>query len=110
MVSTQRAVSADQQFGRLLDNALYVVDMLTWLEAVRKLLGEDPTPADWLEAGKAARVRCPSCRGSGVYQWGACVNGRMTHSGPCFRCQGTGKQGQEDFCRNRCYDNHRKVV
>ena len=35
---------------------------------------------------------CEKCQGSGVYGWGASVNGRMSRSGPCFACGGKGKQ------------------
>lgn len=47
---------------------------------------------------------CAKCKGSGVYRWGAVVNGRASHSGPCFSCRGTGKQGRADIGRNRTYN------
>jgi hypothetical protein len=34
---------------------------------------------------------CWRCNGTGVYQWGASINGRMTHQGPCFKCIGGGE-------------------
>jgi hypothetical protein len=30
----------------------------------------------------------------------------VVHSGPCYRCEGKGRQDQDDFCRNRTYDRH----
>ena len=41
---------------------------------------------------------CPRCHGTGVYGWGAVVNGKIANSGPCYACQGGGQyppnQGQ----------------
>jgi hypothetical protein len=34
---------------------------------------------------------CWRCNGTGVYRWGAVVNGKSTHEGPCFRCVGGGQ-------------------
>lgn len=53
--------------------------------------------------------KCERCRGTGVYGWGASVNGKMEHSGPCFRCEGKGFQTAEDERRNDYYDNHRTL-
>lgn len=50
---------------------------------------------------------CCKCQGSGVYLWGACVNGRMSHAGPCHSCGGTGKQTQADIKRNEAYNRHK---
>ena len=50
---------------------------------------------------------CEKCRGTGLYQWGACVNGKMTHSGPCWSCRGTGKQSKADIKRNHGYNWHK---
>ena len=50
-------------------------------------------------------VPCDKCRGTGTYYWGAMVNGVMTHSGPCFRCEGQGTQTDGDQRRNYGYDN-----
>lgn len=99
-----------KKFRKLQDNAAYGATREDWLSEVRKLAGSDPTPEKWVEAAERATVKCGACCGSGVYYWGACVNGKMTHAGPCFRCGGSGRQGQDDFHRNRTYDNHRKVV
>lgn len=50
---------------------------------------------------------CGKCYGSGVYQWGASVNGRMTGSGPCHSCGGKGKQTAGDIRRNEAYNRHK---
>lgn len=47
---------------------------------------------------------CCKCKGTGVYGWGASVNGKMTHSGTCFSCRGTGKQSSKQILRNRTYN------
>ena len=50
---------------------------------------------------------CRKCNGSGVYAWGACVNGKITHSGPCFSCQGTGRQDVRQIKRNETYNRYK---
>ena len=50
---------------------------------------------------------CAKCKGTGVYAWGACVNGRMSHSGPCFSCKGTGAQNVAQIRRNETYNKHK---
>ena len=50
---------------------------------------------------------CAKCHGSGLYVWGAIVNGQPTHSGPCHSCQGTGVQTRDDITRNRVYNKHK---
>jgi len=67
----------------------------------------DPqTPAEWVVAIRTARGICPKCHGSGSYSWGACINGKMSHSGECFRCEGKGHVDVSDCRRNRGYDGH----
>lgn len=51
---------------------------------------------------------CVKCRGTGTYSWGACVNGKMSNSGPCYSCQGTGRQDGRQIRRNKSY-NHFKL-
>jgi hypothetical protein len=74
----------------------------------------DPTPDSWVAGAQAAwlwalkeecaqvpddhRERCDSCAGTGRYWFS------HTSSGPCFRCEGKGKQTQRDVIRNRWYD------
>ena len=50
---------------------------------------------------------CAKCRGTGVYSWGASVNGKMTNSGPCHSCRGTGKQDPAQIKRNEAYNRHK---
>lgn len=54
----------------------------------------------------ADRPKCGHCQGTGIYRWGASINGVMTHSGDCYRCQGKGWQSDDDRRRNWGYDNH----
>jgi hypothetical protein len=49
---------------------------------------------------------CDNCGNTGSYAWGACVNGKMTHRGNCFQCQGKGYQDRDDQKRNFGYFNH----
>jgi excinuclease UvrABC ATPase subunit len=51
--------------------------------------------------------RCEKCNGSGLYRWGAVVNGKPTHSGPCHSCRGTGHQTGRDIGRNHAYNRHK---
>lgn len=62
------------------------------------------TPVDWVVAVKQVTCECARCAGSGVYSWGACINGRMSHSGPCARCDGKGIMTFDDMRRGRAYD------
>lgn len=50
---------------------------------------------------------CCKCKGTGVYRWGATVNGRTAHSGPCHSCGGTGRQTAADIRRNETYNRHK---
>lgn len=50
---------------------------------------------------------CAKCRGTGVYAWGAVVNGKPTKSGPCYSCKGTGYQERGDIKRNEAYNRHK---
>ncbi len=50
---------------------------------------------------------CAKCRGTGVYRWGAVVNGQASKSGTCFSCQGTGKQSAKQIRRNRTYNRYK---
>lgn len=104
-----------EEYARLQRNAYGWVNKELWNTAVKELAqklakGGEITPEIWVEAAKKATVKCDRCGGTGRYQWGACVNGKMSHSGPCFACEGKGRQNQSDFARNRCYWNHVKVI
>lgn len=50
---------------------------------------------------------CAKCRGTGVYGWGAFVNGKPANSGTCFSCRGTGKQDTRQIKRNVSYNVHK---
>lgn len=52
---------------------------------------------------------CCKCNGSGLYRWGACINGKMQHAGECYSCRGTGMQSFRQIKRNRAY-NRRKIA
>lgn len=106
------------EFTKLRRNALYAMSAEEFDSQCAELANvlasangdAKPTPEQWVTAAKAVEIKCPECNGSGRYQWGACINGKMQHSGPCFRCQSKGRQTQEDFTRNWGYDNfHRKI-
>jgi hypothetical protein len=51
--------------------------------------------------------QCCKCRGSGIYSWGAVVNGVSTKSGQCFSCRGTGRQSTKQIYRNHTYNRHK---
>jgi hypothetical protein len=107
-----------RRYRRLRKNAAYSADLAVWDREVgvraarlaRKAGLPTIPPALWVEAAESTTVECEQCHGSGIFGWGAVVNGKVTHSGPCFRCAGAGRQGQSDFVRNRVYDGHRKVL
>ena len=54
--------------------------------------------------------RCAKCSGSGVYKWGVVANGHPTHQGPCFSCQGKGKQTGRQIRRNVAYNRYKIAV
>jgi hypothetical protein len=97
-------------FKQRKEAALYSATAEEWWTEVMRLAGPEPTPQQWVDAAEKATTRCNDCGGSGVYCWGAIINRVPQHSGPCFRCQGKGRQGQADYQRNRHYDNHRRIV
>lgn len=53
---------------------------------------------------------CPKCRGTGVYRWGATVNGQAQHEGTCFSCRGTGRQDARQIARNRTYNRYKLAM
>lgn len=50
---------------------------------------------------------CEKCKGSGIYRWGASINGRMQFSGSCHSCRGTGQQDKKQIICNRVYNKHK---
>ena len=91
-----------ERFRTLRRNAGIAASYDEWFEEVQNLLADndDPTPDEWVAAAEAATVKCGRCQGTGVYRWGAVINGRSTHQGACYQCEGKGRQGQADFKRN----------
>lgn len=61
---------------------------------------------DTVSIAASTKVTCTHCGGTGVYKWGASVNGVMTHSGPCYQCEGKGYQTDADQRRNWGYQNY----
>ena len=98
--------SLRKEYARLRRNALYIMSKEEFEAQIEK--ANPQTPEEYVAAAKKVRVKCRRCR-NGIYYWGACVNGKMTHSGACFRCEGKGYQDQEDAVRNWAYDQHIKV-
>lgn len=98
------------EFRRMRRNAASQVNIDEWLASVRGMVPTNPTPADWVYAAQYATIRCERCDGSGHYSWGASINGKMSHGGPCYRCEGKGCQGQDDFRRNWAYDRYAVVA
>src|SRR5262249_49621883 len=60
-----------------------------------------------LSVPNVAPGTCEKCRGTGVYRWGAVVNGKCEKEGICFSCRGTGKQKRADIRRNTTYNKHK---
>ena len=100
-VPTLRAV-----YVKLHDIVAYTVGSDETDRMIREDVADDPSPVDWIMAVKGIKVCCERCRGTGTYSWGACINGRMSHSGPCARCGGNGQMTFDDMRRGRAYDNH----
>lgn len=51
--------------------------------------------------------QCNKCRGTGIYSWGAVVNGVPSKSGPCHSCRGKGHQTASDIAKNTVYNVHK---
>jgi len=104
-------------YKNIQEAAVFTVDRKEWRIEVDKIAlklaatrlkaaatTEEVLPSEWLKAAELATVTCPKCHGSGEYRWGACVNGKPpAKGGPCFACEGKGRQDQDDFFRNRAY-------
>jgi DnaJ-class molecular chaperone len=94
------------EYAMLRRNAGSVATREEFMDAVKaglrgaRIAPKDATPGDWVRAARAATFECDRCYGSGLYHWGAVINGKCQHTGPCYRCQGNGVQGQDDFRRN----------
>lgn len=60
-------------------------------------------------AGQPQLHFCDKCRGTGVYLWGAVINGWPSRQGQCFQCNGKGYTDSRDRRRNKYYWNHKVV-
>jgi hypothetical protein len=94
------------EFRKYRTAALYAMSSEDFAAEVKSLAGRNPSPAAWTEAARTVPCECERCRGTGEYGWGPVVNGKVTHRGPCYRCEGKGWQGYQDFRRNRAYDEY----
>lgn len=50
---------------------------------------------------------CAKCKGTGMYCWGASVNGKFANQGTCYSCEGTGRQDANKIVRNHVYNKHK---
>jgi hypothetical protein len=97
-----------EQFRKYRRRALYGATREAWDHAVttlalrraKKIGLVEPSAEIWVASARDAVVECDYCGGSGRYYRGAVVNGKPTHGGDCYRCEGKGQQNQEDFMRN----------
>jgi hypothetical protein len=99
-------------------DALYLTCTLAEAQAAARQVGAtrlqgNGWPTRIVGRGQSKRERpdlefetCDNCGWTGSYAWGACVNGKMTHRGNCFQCQGKGYQDRDDQKRNFGYFNH----
>jgi len=80
-------------------------------EAKRLAKGRKITLSIWVKAARGAIFPCDHCDGSGIYRWGACINGKPPqHSGPCNRCLQKGKMDASDCARTMEYHRHIAVA
>ena len=97
------------EFAYLMRNSGQSAMRSEWLAEVEKvavkLAGNDsPEPMEYVEAARIATTKCDKCGGRGEYYWGGSTNGKPKHTGVCFRCEGKGRQNQDDFKRNYGHD------
>ena len=59
------------------------------------------------ELGKDKSRKCDACNGTGIYVWGAIINGKPQHQNKCFACAGKGNQTRNDLVRQFTYYAHR---
>lgn len=64
----------------------------------------DPTPRDWVNAAKRVAWPCKRCASTGRYITYVENGQPRGPGGPCFRCDGKGKQTPEDAHRNHWHD------
>ena len=64
------------------------------------------TPEQFVAAAEAVVCDCDHCQATGVYSWGASVNGKMSHSGDCYRCLGKGWMNVDDMARFKVWTGY----
>ena len=94
-----------RSYRKVMRYAMSLEDIERALEAVAPV-----TPAEWVDAMRKVTCECERCRGTGTYSWGACINGKMEHSGMCYRCGGKGLLNNMDARRCYGYDNYAIVA
>lgn len=94
------------EFKKLRDSAVYAMGREEFDSILNASIRAGATPEEYLAVAAGVTCECERCQGTGRYSWGASVNGKMSHTGDCFRCSGKGYQDQDDFRRNRAYDRH----
>jgi hypothetical protein len=98
-IETQRAV-----YAKVREVAVYTMGTVAFENAVRA--DKPESPVEWIVAAKSVECDCERCKASGIYEWGASINGKMTHSAECARCAGKGRMDFDDMRRGKAYDNH----
>lgn len=104
-----------REYRRIRAAACFDYDRSEWeaavaAEAERLAGGSEPLASHWLDAAATIELPCRRCCGTGVYHWGGTVNGKPVHSGPCYRCEGKGRQGLADWFRNSRYTRYAIVA
>lgn len=66
-----------------------------------KVISDNPSPQDWINAALSVHVKCTACGGKGKYY-------TTNYSSDCFRCNGKGYQDYEDAKRNYYYDKNNR--
>jgi late competence protein required for DNA uptake (superfamily II DNA/RNA helicase) len=91
------------EFRKLRRNATQFMGREAFDDQINALTRKNATPEEFVYAAEKVTCSCERCRGTGRYSWGACVNGKMEHTGDCYACQGKGRLNQDDFRRNWGY-------
>lgn len=83
---------------------------VSWKE--NALLWQSPSTLRVVPEGERSLDCDGFCGGTGVFRGGGIVENGVYKgfSGPCFRCDGHGKQTPKDRRRNSTYDNHYRRI
>lgn len=89
--------TTDKFGGRVLVEVAWKDDPIWVTASTLRVMADDDRSLD-----------CEGCQGTGrFYSGGMVLNGKFTGKiGPCFRCEGKGKQTPKDRSRNSYYDNN----